>query len=259
VPEGLEAEIWRGACEQLVGRTIVNVVVDERVVTVGFAATVTGATIESARRLGKVVVLETDAASIGLHFGMTGRLVVDGAAPIDRLAYSSARDDPAWDRLVIETVPRGRTAAPALRFNDPRRLGHVSLDPDLGHLGVDFTRVTPTRLAAAFAGRRGVLKSTLLDQQVMAGLGNLCADEVLWWSGLDPRRRLDSLSMPEIARLASAIRRRLPVMARRGGSTHGTLDPMVRAHRPPCPRDATPLARATIGGRTTVWCPGHQR
>ncbi len=263
MPEGLEAEIWRTACERLVGRMIVGVVVDERVTVVGFAAAVTGATIEGAHRHGKVVVLDTDGAAIGLHFGMTGRLIVDDTAPIERLAYSSGRDDPAWDRLVLYTTPGGRDGgrdgAPALRFNDPRRLGRVSLDPDLGHLGVDYTDVTPTRLAAALAGRRSVLKPTLLDQQVVAGLGNLCADEVLWWSGLDPRRRVDSLEVPEIARLASAIRRRLAVMARRGGSTHGVLDPTVRAQCPPCPRDATPLVRSTIGGRTTVWCPGHQR
>ena len=85
MPEGLEAEIWRRACEPLVGRTIVEAVVDPRVVPDGFADVVTGATIEQVRRRGKVVLLDTDRATIGLHFGMTGRLVVDGSAAIDRL------------------------------------------------------------------------------------------------------------------------------------------------------------------------------
>lgn len=259
MPEGLEAEIWRYACEPLVGRTIVRAVVDDRVVADGFVAQVTGATIEGARRVGKVVLLDTDGPTIGLHFGMTGRLLVDGIALIERLAYASGRDDPAWDRLVLSATPHGRAAPPALRFNDPRRLGHVSLDPDLSPLGLDFAEVTPRRLTAALAARRGALKSTLLDQHVVAGLGNLCVDEVLWWAGLDPRRPVDSLLSDEIGQLSSAIRRRLPIMLTRGGSTTGVLNPSVRATCPPCERDGTPLERTTIGGRTAVWCPIHQK
>jgi formamidopyrimidine-DNA glycosylase len=258
VPEGLEAEIWRRACEPLVGRTIIGVVSDERVVDAG-VITLPGATFERVRRRGKVVLLDTDRATIGLHFGMTGRLVVDGAAPIERLAYSSARDDPAWDRLTIFASPGGRCAPPAVRFSDPRRLGHVSLDADLGRLGVDVTEVTPRRLARAVSMRRGVLKSVLLDQRVVAGLGNLCVDEMLWWAGLDPRRAADSLSPAEVGRLARVIRRRLPIMLARGGSTAGVLSPVVRASCPPCERDGAPLERLTIGGRTTICCPLHQR
>jgi formamidopyrimidine-DNA glycosylase len=259
VPEGLEAEIWRRAAEPLVGRRIVDATVDDRVAPAGFRASVVDALIEGVGRVGKVVLVHTDRVTIGLHFGMTGRLVVDGGAPIAQLAYASGRDDPAWDRLLVWTEPPGRSGPPALRFNDPRRLGRISIDPDLSDLGVDVTRVTPRRLAAAFARRHGVVKPTLLDQHVVAGLGNLCADEVLWWAGLDPRRTVDSLSPDEIERLASAIRRRLPLMLARGGSTEGVLGPAVRASCPPCDRDGTPLVRTTLGGRTTVWCPTHQR
>jgi len=259
MPEGLEAEIWRRASEPLIGRTIIDVVTDDRVVEEGFADAVVGATFARSRRRGKVVLLDTDGPTIGLHFGMTGRLVIDGDASIDRLAYASGRDDPAWDRLVLFATPGGRTPPPALRFNDPRRLGRVSLDPDLGHLGVDFAEVTPRRLERAFAGRRGVLKSALLDQHVVAGLGNLCVDEVLWWAGLDPRRTVDSLTAPEVDRLASTIRRRLAIMLARGGSTTGVLSPAARAACPPCERDGERLERLAVGGRTTVWCPRHQR
>jgi formamidopyrimidine-DNA glycosylase len=146
VPEGLEAEIWRRASEQLIGRTIVAVEADERVVAERFAERVTGATVLAVRRRGKVVLLDTDRSTIGLHFGMTGRLEIDGSAAIEKLAYASGRDDVAWDRLVVYATPGGRNAMPALRFNDPRRLGRVSLDDDLGHLGVDFAEVTPKRL-----------------------------------------------------------------------------------------------------------------
>ncbi len=259
MPEGLEAEIWRRACEPLVGRAVVDVDVDDRVVADGFADVVIGATFTAARRRGKVVLLDTDRATIGLHFGMSGRLVIDGHASIEKLAYSSGRDDRAWNRLTVFATPAGRAGPPALRFSDPRRLGRVSLDPDLHRLGVDFDEVTPRRLAAALAGRRGVIKSVLLDQHAVAGLGNLCVDEVLWWSDLDPRRTTDSLSPTEVERLATMIRRRLPVMLARGGSTAGVLSPVVRATCPPCERDGTPLERVAIGGRTTIWCPGHQR
>ena len=259
MPEGLEAEIWRRACEPLVGRTIVDVVTDDRVVDDGVVEAITGATFERVRRRGKVLLLDTDRATIGLHFGMTGRLVIDGVAAIERLTYASHRDDPTWDRLLVFASPGGRSAPPALRFNDPRRLGHISFEPDLDRLGVDFAAVTTRRLAAALGGRRGVLKSVLLDQHVVAGLGNLCVDEVLWWADIDPRRTVDSLSAPEVDRLAAVIRRRLPIMLARGGSTTGVLSPAVRASCPPCERDGTPLERSTIGGRTTIRCPLHQR
>jgi formamidopyrimidine-DNA glycosylase len=253
VPEGPEAEIWRSALKAVVGRTITDVWVDERVAPPGFADEVIGARIEGVRRVGKVVVL--DGPGIGLHFGMTGRIVVDGDAPIERLEYASARDDAGWDRLRLYTDDR---PVPAVRMNDPRRLGRVSLHADLSDLGVDITAVTPRRLDSALAGRRAPVKSVLLDQHAVAGLGNMCADEVLWWAGLDPHRPADSLRPDEIERLASVIRRRIPVMLRRGGSHCGTLSPDVRRASPPCPRDGTPLRRDTIGGRTAVWCPGHQ-
>ncbi len=259
MPEGLEAEIWRRACEPLVARTIVDVVVDPRVAPEDLRAVVVGAEITALRRRGKVVLIDTDRATIGLHFGMTGRLVVDGSAAIERLTYASGRDADEWDRLRLFTEPAAGGAAPALRFNDPRRLGRVSLDPMLDHLGVDFAVVTPRRLRARLGTRRTAIKSALLDQTVVAGLGNLCADEVLWWSAIDPHRPTDSLADDDVERLAAAIRRRLPVMLRQGGSTTGVLDPVVRAQCPPCARDGAPLRRSTIGGRTAVWCPAHQR
>jgi formamidopyrimidine-DNA glycosylase len=261
MPEGLEAEIWRRACEPLVGRTVVEVDGDARVVPVDIRAVV-GAHILAVRRRGKVVLIDTDHVTIGLHFGMTGRLIVDGSAPIERLAYASARDEADWDRMTLWTDAAAgvdHRQVPAVRFNDPRRLGRVSLDPDLDHLGVDITAVTARRLATALQTRRTAVKTALLDQTVVAGLGNLCADEVLWWSGIDPHRRTDALGEDDVARLAQAIRRRLPVMLGRGGSTTGVLDPDVRARCAPCERDGTPLRRDTIGGRTAVWCPSHQR
>ena len=257
MPEGLEAEIWRSAITATIGRRITSCWVDERVAPPSFADAVVGSRIVDVGRTGKVVVIGTTGPAIGLHFGMTGRVVVDGNAVIERLEYSSDRDEATWDRLLI-FAGRGADRVPAIRMNDPRRLGHISLDPDLEHLGVDIFAVTARRLGPRLTRRRTSVKAALLDQSVVAGLGNLCVDEVLWWSAIDPRRTADSLLPNEVRAVASAIRRRLPIMLRRGGSTTGTIDPHVRRALGPCPRGDGELVRAEVGGRTTVWCDRHQ-
>ena len=143
-------------------------------------------------------------------------------------------------------------------MNDPRRLGRITIDPDLDHLGVDIFAVERDSVARALSGRRLAIKTALLDQRVIAGLGNLCADEVLWWAGIAPSRPVDTLAPSEVTALTTAIRRRLPIMLRRGGSTHGTLGPDLRSGPAPCPRDGAALRRDVVGGRTAVWCPAHQ-
>lgn len=258
MPEGLEAEIWRRACERLVGRTLCDVWVDERVADDGFVDATTGRSVESIRRRGKIVLIDTDGPSIGLHFGMTGRVEVDGHAPIDRLEYASGADRSEWDRLRISTQPAVGTG-PALRMNDPRRLGRVTLDPDTSRLGPDAGTVTAVELGAAFEGRRAAVKTLLLDQAVVAGLGNLCADEILFWSGISPHRHVDSLTADDTDTMARTCRERLASMLAAGGSTTGTLEPGLRSGGALCPLDSAPLARSTIGGRTAVWCPVHQR
>lgn len=280
MPEGLEAEIWRRAAGDLVGRTIERAWTDERVAPPGLASDIVGACVDAVDRVGKVVVLQLTPAAragaatappttairrLGLHFGMTGRLVIDGRAPIEQLTYASGRDDPSWDRLRLWTADRRRDtragdgAVPALRLNDPRRLGRVSLDEDLTGLGPDVLRIERDELADRLVRRRTAVKTALLDQGVVAGLGNLCGDEVLWWAGIAPLRRAGSLDAGEVAALHDALVARLPVMLAAGGSTTGVLSPEVRAACPPCGRDGTPLRRSTIGGRVAVWCPGHQR
>ncbi len=270
MPEGLEAEIYRRAAERAVGRRIVGVEVDPRQAdAVAIGTVLPGLTVTGARRAGKHVLLDLVRGrsvagpvvhTLGLHFGMTGRLIVDGDAAIDRLEYGSGRDDPAWDRFVLHLAdgPNGRRPTGALRVNDPRRWATFTVDPDTGRLGPDFLSVTARQLGAACAGRRAPIKAVLLDQTAIAGFGNLCVDEVLWQAGLAPSRPAAGLDRVELARLASAARRHLPAMLRRGGSHRGIISPDVRAALPACPRDGAPLRRSTVGGRTTVWCPAHQ-
>jgi formamidopyrimidine-DNA glycosylase len=258
MPEGLEAEIWCRSTQPLVGRTVASVWCDERVAPVGLADVLAGAEVREVRRRGKVLLVETDGPVLGLHFGMTGRLVVDGRSPIERLEYASGADRAEWDRLRLETVPSMR-AGPALRMNDPRRLGRISLDPDLSHLGPDLLSVTAPELGRVLERRRIAVKSALLDQRVVAGLGNLCADEVLFWAGVAPDRPADALADSDLEAISVACRDRLPVMLAAGGSTHGALSPDVRAEVGVCPLDGGHLRRASINGRTAVWCGTHQR
>lgn len=256
MPECVEAEIWRVAVARLAGRRIVAVDVDRRVADDGVEVALTGRRISAARRRGKVVLVDTDGPTLGLHLGMTGRLVVDGEAPIEQLAYASGADRSDWDRLRLWS---DNGPVPALRMNDPRRLGRVTLDPDLTRLGPDAFGLTVAQFRAALAGRRRAIKPTLLDQHVVAGLGNLCADELLFAGGISPHRPVDELDDAETRRLARVCRSVLRRLLDRGGSTEGVLGLRVRSALPPCPRDGGPLRRETIGGRTAVWCPTHQR
>ncbi len=210
----------------------------------------------AARRRGKLLLLDTGPGPgpvLGLRFGMTGRLHVDGSVGVDRLLYAPAALEDRWERFSVSFDDGGR-----LGLSDPRRLGGVELDPDEDRLGPDALTVTPARLAAALAGSTAPLKARLLDQARVAGIGNLIADEVLWRAGLSPLRPCDELTAAEVRRLHRHLRSGLGVLIERGGAHTGDLGP----HRRPggvCPRDGAPLRRDTVGGRTSWWCPRHQR
>jgi formamidopyrimidine-DNA glycosylase len=219
----------------------------------------------AARRHGKLLLLDTgpgpDAPTagdpagptVGLHLGMTGRVLIDGTAAGEPLLYASNREIPAWHRFTIQFRDGGR-----LTLRDPRRLGAVELDPDEDRLGVDAFAVNAARLRAAIGNRRTATKAALMNQAAIAGLGNLLVDEILWRAGIDPTRPASALDRTEQGRLARTISTTLRVLGRRGGSHTGDLMP-ARHTGGFCPRDGAPLRRDTVGGRTTYWCPRHQR
>jgi formamidopyrimidine-DNA glycosylase len=254
----LEVETYRRQAEAVVGRTIVGVDAPDawyvkNVDPAELVAALTGCRIEAARRIGKLLVLDLDDGSrLGLRFGMTGRLLVDGSVSIDKLEYSSARDEPAWERFTLHFDDGGD-----LRMRDPRRLGGVALDPDESRLGPDALSLTVPALQAALGKSTAPLKARLLDQARIAGIGNLLADEILWRAGLDPARPAGGLSPDELEALAGAITATLDELTARGGSHTGDLRAGV-ATGAACPLDGTPLVRRTIGGRTSWSCPKHQ-
>jgi len=258
VPEIIEVEAYRTAIAATEGRTVASVHAPDEWFAKGGTTTdalrleLTGARIEEARRIGKLVIVDTDGPRLGLRFGMTGKIVVDGAMPIDHLLYDSPRHEPTWDRFGLEFEDGG-----AMVLRDPRRLGGVQLDPDESRLGPDGLSLTLGQLRKALAGSTVALKARLLDQRRVAGLGNLLVDEALWRAGLSPVREARSLADRETARLHRNIRRTLAVLGERGGSHTGDLQP-GRVRGGGCPRDGMPLRREQVGGRTTYWCPEHQ-
>jgi formamidopyrimidine-DNA glycosylase len=257
VPELIEVEAYRRQAEAAIGRTITDAPVldpcglrhaDPEHVRVAL----TGVTVEGARRIGKLLLLDTDGPVVGLRFGMTGRLLVDDSASVSGLLYGGSGDDPGWDRFVLRFADGGD-----LRIRDPRRLGGMELDPDETRLGPDAARLTSAQLADALRGSRTSLKARLLDQRRVAGLGNLLVDEALWRAGIDPARPAGDLDRREIRRLAASITATVADLTARGGSHTGDLQP-ARQRGACCPRDGAALDRRTVGGRTTYSCPAHQ-
>ena len=255
----IEVETYRQVAERSVGRTVRKVdAPDDWYLKGGTTAAalrsaVTGQIVTGTRRIGKLLLLDTAGPTLGLRFGMTGRLLVDGTGPIERLEYSSRRHDPSWIRFAVRFKGGGD-----LQMVDPRRLGGVTLDPGIGHLGPDALALKPAQLRAALAASRAPLKAWLLDQGRVAGIGNLLADEILWRTGIDPARAAQSLDGAEAKALHRHLGRTIRLLTTRGGSHTGDLQ-VARVRGAACPKDGTPLQRRTIGGRTTYSCPLHQR
>lgn len=260
MPELIEVELYRRLAERALDRPIARVdASDDWFLKGGLSAAVVAEAIEgrrltAARRRGKLLLLDVeDGPVLGLRFGMTGRLLVDETAAIERLAYSSGRNASEWDRFVVHYRDGG-----ALRLRDPRRLGGVELDPDEDRLGPEASTVGQAGLRAALADSTAPLKARLMDQRRVAGLGNLLTDEILWRAGLDPARESGSLDRVEIRRLHRHLGLAVSELTERGGSHTGDLQG-ERNRDGRCPRDGAELLRRQIGGRTTYSCPAHQR
>jgi formamidopyrimidine-DNA glycosylase len=257
MPELAEVEYYRQLADGAVGRTITKVdAPDEWFLKGGLTprslrTAAKGRTIIGTRRIGKLLLLDTDGPVIGLRFGMTGRLLLDGSAGVEDLVYGSVRDEPSWDRVTFHFEGGD------LRIRDPRRLGGVLLDPDEAAVGPDGWTITLPQLRMALGTSTAPLKARLMDQARIAGVGNLAADEMLWRAGLDPARAAGSLSAAELRALHRHLRRTFDDLIEGGGSHTGTLQ-HHRVAGGRCPRDGAELVRRTIGGRTTWSCPRHQ-
>jgi formamidopyrimidine-DNA glycosylase len=207
------------------------------------AQALTGRELVAVHRRGKSMWLETseDGPVLGLHLGMAGRIAID-----------EEPSEQGWDRFVLRFDDGGMLA-----LRDKRRLGRARLEPDVDALGPDAADVDRTRFRELIGRSRAPIKARLMDQAVMAGIGNLMADEILWRAYLDPRRAAEDLDPEELDRVWREMRTIIRMSLRRG---HAGVSEMIAERRRDghCPRCGTAMARATVGGRTTYWCPKEQ-
>ncbi len=198
-----------------------------------------------------------------LHLGMTGEIVREGALDVDRHTHLHLRFDD------------GR---PGVLFRDERKFGKVQLlaagepSPRVDRLGPDALAARAAHLFAASRGRRVPIKMLLLDQAVLAGVGNIYADEALFLAGVRPRRRAGLVSRAEYEALAAAVRRVLRRAIAAGGSS---IDDYLRPdgsegayqderhvygrEGEPCTRCGATIRRVVLGQRSSHYCPGCQR
>jgi formamidopyrimidine-DNA glycosylase len=218
-------------------------------------------------RRGKLVWCETsgirsrrgEGPVLGIHLGMSGRVVVDGP---EQQPYEGGDDLPgrpesanrrdAWCRFAVRFADGGQ-----LRLLDPRRLGRVRLDPDLDALGPDAGELGRDGFRERVGRGMAPVKARLLDQSTLAGVGNLLADEALWQSGLDPRRPSRELTTDELDELRRQLRRAIRRAVRHGGVGAGEIIEHRRTGGH-CPRCGAEMQRATVGSRTTWYCPREQ-
>src|SRR5712691_1469632 len=267
MPELPEVETIRlQLAPRLTGRTLTRVEILDPRLTRPFdlfevAEELEGDRVHGVERRGKYLVLRLESGlALLVHLRMTGSF---GFAPTSH------------ERAVLELDDGSR-----LVFRDVRRFGtwlvleggaadeYLTAKNGPEPLGPSFTA---RQLGTSLARRKAALKSVLLDQRVVAGLGNIYADEALWRARLNPLRPASSLASDEVRRLHRAIRATLDAAIERQGSTlrdyatpdgsEGSMQDEFRVYGrggEPCPRCGTSIAKTRVGGRGTWYCPRCQ-
>jgi formamidopyrimidine-DNA glycosylase len=267
LPELPEVETIRAQLEpRLLGRTLELVsILDSRLTRPldprEVAAELEGTRVVGVERRGKYLVLRLNTgAALLVHLRMTG---------------SFGFEPTSHERAVLE-LDRGER----LVYRDVRRFGTwlvvdaVELEPYLAAKNGPeplSPRFTSAWLAQQLSRRRAPLKAVLLDQRVVAGLGNIYADEALWRARVSPLRPANAIEPDEVPRLVRAIRAALRKgIERQGASLRDYAKPdgatgkmqaefkVYGREGEPCPRCGTPIAKARVGGRGTWYCPHCQ-
>ena len=236
----------------------------------------TGARVTGLRRRSKYILADLeDRGSLLLHLGMSGRMLIEGAS------QGEFHRDPAilsrHDHVVIWNDQGTR-----ITFNDARRFGMVDLIPEgaahplLAHLGPEplSEDFRPELLARAFANRRAPVKAALLDQRIVAGLGNIYVSEALHRAGIDPRRQAGRIGAARLAALTGHIRDVLTEAIAAGGSSlrdhrqaTGELGYFQHSFRvydregAPCPTPGCggQIQRIVQSGRSSYFCARCQK
>jgi formamidopyrimidine-DNA glycosylase len=225
-----------------------------------------GASIAAVRRVGKHIVFDLERTGVAtsrdqwiVHLGMTGRVLV-----------ASASDEMAKHTHAVVRLRSGRE----LRYVDPRMFGKLSVARGEGFAaaGREPLDVEFVTFAALFRGRRTPIKSALLNQKLLSGIGNIYADESLARAGVRPRRQAAKVTRAELQRLYAAMRQVLAEAIAAGGSSvsdyvdaDGEEGFFQLEHRvygregEPCRICRTAIRRIVIGGRSSHFCPKCQK
>lgn len=274
MPELPEVEtIRRQLAERVLGRRITGIEIRDPLLVDpddpdGVASRLAGRRIDDIDRRGKYLLVELDGGdALALHLRMTGQLLWTPGAPEEPIPYTRA----------VMTIDDGSVVT----FADSRRFGRAWLLPPGrardeawgGRTGVDAMspRFTARALARSLDGRTAAIKALILDQRIVAGVGNIYADEALFHARIHPGRGGGSLGPDEVSRLHRAIRDRLRAGISAGGASfdryrdvhggRGGMQDLLRVHRrwgEPCPRCRTTIEKGVVAQRGTYWCPRCQ-
>jgi len=291
LPELPEVEVTRRRiAPALVGRTVRDVLTTRDsyfflTPPARLRRSLRGRRVQSLARLGKYLVADTDQGGrLLLHLGMTGQLFSSDAVSV-RLLSAAARsallhEEQRAFRPDAHTHLRLRFAdgGPEVFLRDVRKFGKVQLlapgerSPRLERLGRDALELTGDDLFAASRGRVVAAKTLLLDQSVVAGSGNIYADEALFLAGVRPTRRAGRLRRAECDRIADAMRAVMLRSIETGGSSisdyvapdgrDGAYQDERRVYArtgEPCPVCGRAVVRVVLGQRSAHYCPRCQR
>jgi formamidopyrimidine-DNA glycosylase len=283
MPELPEVEtVRRGLAELIIGKTVASVSHDTPKgfpnATEDVKAFLIGASIATVRRRAKVLIIDLDNDySLLIHLKMTGQLVFVGDV---RFGAGHPNDS------LVNVLPDKSTRVSfvfedgsQLYFNDQRKFGWVKLMPSIEIPNIDFMKkVGPEPLEADFTAEQFAdrfkrraktnIKAAILDQSVIAGVGNIYADESLWGAKIHPKRLVSSITTREFKRLYSELREVMNLAIEKGGSSNSTyvnaegkkgsymdFARVFRREGLPCPRCGTTIEKLRVAGRGTHICP----
>lgn len=259
MPELPEVELYcRYFAGHALGRRVAAVrVLDARILAVRehvFRRALIGHEFAGVRRHGKHLFASAGPSWLHLHFGMSGDLAF----------YRDEAETPRFARVILDFEDGYHLA-----YDDMRLFGVVDLTPDPDAFIAEH-RLGPDPLDSAFrlrdfreiaSKRRGAVKSLLMSQEIIAGMGNLYADETLYRSSIHPRTSVDTLSDAEVKTIFTnmrAILKEAIAFKSRGGDYPGRYLVQHREEGDRCPQCGGTIQRTVVFGRTTYFCAKHQ-
>jgi Formamidopyrimidine-DNA glycosylase len=219
----------------------------------GLREKLVGDQFRSSQRVGKYLFGALKNSWMVFHFGMTGRLY----------SYRAPAKQPDHTAVLIQ-FDHGDTLA----YIDIRKFGKIALTPSIESfvrntdLGPDVLSISEEAFTDRLRGMRGSAKSTLMNQSILAGIGNIYSDEILFQAGIHPETRIDTLDRETIHRLFVTLREVLETAIEAGAEVDalpGTFLIPQRKKGGTCPHCGHPLHTRTFGGRTSYFCPERQR